>query len=381
MRDTLPGRGAVDWRAGAARYARQWRYTLNVSRTPAEVLALARDSVRAVRGEMLALARPMHDRWFPEHRHEGDADARLNATVGEVLARVGEQHAHRDSLREAMAANVRLLEARVRERRLLSLDAVPNLQVIPTPEFMRGVFTGFGAVPAPPLEPALATFFWVTPIPPAWDDARAEAKLRENNAFKALDLAIHEGVPGHVTQFAYANRVTPEWRRLLRATAGNTPYVEGWANYAEHVMMYDAGVDGGDAAAMRLTDLKGMLRIYTNAILDIRLHTQGWPGDSAVAMMVRDAFQERPEAEAKLQRAQLTSVQLVSYLAGVTDWTSFRREAERREGSAFDLCRFHDTVLLYGALPVPVVRRLYFDRVAPTADAPPSRCPRASAQR
>jgi hypothetical protein len=47
------------------------------------------------------------------------------------------------------------------------------------------------------------------------------------------------------------------------------------------------------------------------------LHTLGNAGDSAVAMMMRDGFQERPEAEAKLQRAQLDYVQLMTYMAGV----------------------------------------------------------------
>ena len=231
-----------------------------------------------------------------------------------------------------------------------------------------------GAVGAPMLQPDLATFYWVTPIPATWTTARADSRLREYNNYKMLDLTIHEGIPGHVVQGAYANRITPEWRRLLRAAAGNNANIEGWAVYAEHLMMYDGGVDGGDPVKMRLTDLKGMLRIYINAIIDIGLHTRNMPGDSAVALMMRDAFQERPEAEAKLQRAQLDYVQLENYLAGVVDWTAFRLAAERGEGKSFDLCRFHDTVLLHGPLPVPIVRRLYFDRVAPTGDAPPSKC-------
>jgi uncharacterized protein (DUF885 family) len=148
--------------------------------------------------------------------------------------------------------------------------------------------------------------------------------------------------------------------------------------YAEHLMMYDAGVDGGDATKMRLTDLKGMLRVYANVIIDIRLHTRRMPGDSAVALMMREAFQERPEAEAKLQRAQLDYVQLDAYLAGEEEWTRLRHDAERREGRAFDPCRYHDTVLLYGAIPVPAVRRLYFAGVRPSAIAPASRCGPAS---
>jgi uncharacterized protein (DUF885 family) len=213
----------------------------------------------------------------------------------------------------------------------------------------------------------------VTPIPSDWPPDRAEAKLREYNRYKMLTLTVHEAVPGHLVQGEYANRVAPEWRRLLRSVYGNTPYVEGWAVYAEHVMEA-AGVTGGDSVKARLTALKAMLRLYANVIIDIRLHTMGMSGEDAIALMTTKAFQERPEAEGKLQRAQLDYVQLNSYMAGLQEWARLRQEAERAEGDQFNLCRYHDTVLLYGAIPVPAVRRLYLAGVAPAAEAPASRC-------
>lgn len=374
VRDSLSKRGAVDWRSGVGLFNAKWKYSLAVSLTPDEELKIAEDSMRRTRAAMLVLARPLHDRWFPAHKHEGDSTAVLNATVSETLARIGNEHANRDSILQQAKADVAALTKVVRDQRTVSLDSFPNLQVIPTPEFMRGVYGVAGAVFAPPLNPNLATFFWVTPIPAAWTSDRADSKLREYNTYKMLDLTMHEGIPGHVVQGAYSNLLTPEWRRLLRSVYSNTPYVEGWAVYGEHVMMYDAHVDGGDPVKMKLTDLKGMLRIYTNVIIDIRLHTRNMPGDSAVAFMMRDAFQERPEAEAKLQRAQLDYVQLNAYFAGVEEWTRLRQDAQKRDGKSFNLCRYHDTVLLYGALPVPIIRRLYMAGVAPTANAPVSRC-------
>ena len=379
IKDTLSKRGTVDWRSGVGLFNAKWKYSLEVSLTPDEALRIAEDSMRKTRAEMLVLARPLHDKWFPGHTHTGDSTAVLNAIVSETLARIGAEHANRDSLLAQAKSDVALLTRVVREQRIVSLDSFPNLQVIPTPEFMRGVYGVAGAVFAPPLNPNLATFFWVTPIPAAWTAERADSKLREYNNYKMLDLTMHEGIPGHVVQGAYANLLTPEWRRLLRGIFSNTPYVEGWAVYAEHVMMYDAHVDGGDPVKMKLTDLKGMLRIYTNVIIDIRLHTRSMPGDSAVAFMMRDAFQERPEAEAKLQRAQLDYVQLNAYFAGVEEWARLRQDVQKRDSKDFNLCRYHDTVLLYGALPVPEIRRLYMAGVTPTAKAPPSRCGTTSA--
>ena len=374
IRDELPKRGEFDWRMGLDRFDTKWKYYLQVSLSPQDMLRLSEDSLQKTRVEMLQLARPLHSQWFPDHRHDdSNAGQFLNQIVGEVLTRIGEEHTNRDSLLQQAQKDAANILSVIRERRLLSVDDVKNLRIIPTPPFMRGIYSVAGAVFAPALQPALESFYWVTPIPSDWPAERAEAKLREYNRYKMLTLTVHEALPGHVVQGGYANRVVPEWRRLLRSVYGNGPYIEGWAVYAEHVMEA-AGVNGGDPVKARLTALKAMLRLYANAIIDIRLHTMGMSGGEAIALMTQQAFQERPEAEGKLQRAQLDYVQLNTYLAGLQEWAALRRDAERAEGAEFDLCRYHDTVLLYGAIPVPAVRRLYMAAVPPTAKAPESRC-------
>ncbi len=374
VKDELPRREQRDWRMGKDRFDTKFRYYLQVSGTPDDLLRAADDSMRVTRQEMLRLSEPLHKQWFPTHSHTDLAnDAYINAVVGEVLAKIGAEHVSRDSLVREGEQDVAMLEKFVRDHRVLSLSDFSNLRVIPTPLFMRGIYGVAGAVFAPALEPNLSTFYWVTPISPGWSDEQAEAKMREYNKYKFLQISIHEAVPGHAVQGEYANRVTPEWRRLLRVIYGNTPYIEGWAVYAEH-MMEGSGVNAGDSVKMHLNALKGMLRIYTNTIIDVRLHTMGMPGDSAVALMMRDGFQERPEAVAKLQRAQLDYVQLMTYMAGVEEWTNLRRDVEKKEGARFNACRYHDSVLLYGPVPVPTVRKLYMAGVAPTAKVPASRC-------
>ena len=372
--EQLAGRAQRDWRMGKQRFDAKFGYYLQVSGAPMDLLRAAEDSMRTTRQEMLVLSEPLHKAWFPDHSHANlTGDAYTNAVVGEVLQKIGAEHVSRDSLVHEGETDVAMLERFVVDHRILSLADFSNLRVIPTPLFMRGIYGVAGAVFAPALEPALSTFYWVTPISAEWTAERAESKMREYNKYKFLQISIHEAVPGHAVQGEYANRVTPDWRRLLRVIYGNTPYIEGWAVYAEH-MMEASGVNDGDAVKMHLNALKGMLRIYTNAILDVKLHTMGLPGDSAVAMMMRDGFQERPEAEAKLQRAQLDYVQLMTYMAGVEEWTNLRRDVEKKEGTNFNQCRYHDRVLLYGPVPVPTVRKLYMAGVAPTAKAPQSRC-------
>lgn len=370
----LPKRNQRDWRLGPEKFAKKWKYYLQVSASADEMLRNAEDSLRVTRERMLALAEPLHKAWFPSHTHDAsNRVAYLNTVVGEVMKQIGTEHVNRDSLMTQAKRDVAMLEQFVVDHRILSLRDFSNLKVIETPKFMRGIYGVAGAVFAPALQPNLATFYWVTPIAKETPEDRAESKLREYNRYKMLTITIHEAIPGHAVQGEYANRVLPDWRRLLRVIYGNTPYVEGWAVYMEHAMLA-AGVNGGDQTKAEATEMKGMLRIYMNAIIDIRLHTMGMTDDEAVSRMMTDAFQERGEAEPKLQRAQLDYVQLNAYLAGVQEWTALRRDAEKREGAAFNQCRFHDRVLLYGPIPVPEVRRLYMSGVKPTANAPPSRC-------
>ncbi|MBA3645191.1 MAG: DUF885 domain-containing protein [Gemmatimonadaceae bacterium] len=372
--DELPRREQRDWRFGKDRFAKKWRYYLQVSASPEEMLDNAEDSLVVTRERMLSLAEPLHKAWFPSHSHSTANHVEyLNAVVSEVMKQIGTEHVNRDSLMTQAERDVSMLERYIVDHRILSLRDFSNLKVIETPKFMRGIYGVAGAVFAPALQPNLSTFYWVTPVAKETSEERAESKLREYNRYKMLTITIHEAMPGHAVQGEYANRVLPDWRRLLRAVYGNTPYIEGWAVYTEH-MMLDAGVNGGDQTKAELTEMKGMLRIYMNSIIDIRLQTMGMTDEEAVRRMMTDAFQERGEAEPKLQRAQLDYVQLNAYLAGVQEWTALRRDAETKEGTRFNACRYHDTVLLYGPIPVPEVRRLYMSGVKPTAKAPTSRC-------
>ena len=100
-----------------------------------------------------------------------------------------------------------------------------NLQLIDTPEFMRGIFGVGGFSPAPALQPELGAFYWLTPIPKNWPKERVESKLREYNNYGLQILAIHEAIPGHYVQFEYADSVEPKPRRLLRSVFGNGPFV------------------------------------------------------------------------------------------------------------------------------------------------------------
>jgi len=325
-----------DWRLGKEKYAQKFALVLASGRTPEDLLAAAEADLKTVRAQMAKLAAPK--------------------TVEQALNDVARQHATPDTYMAKAKETLAQATAFVKEKDLLTLPARSNLDVIETPEFMRGIYGVGGFNPAPPLEPQLGAFYWITPIPKNWPPARVESKLREYNNYGLQELTIHEAMPGHYVQLEYANDVQPVSRRLLRTILSNTPYVEGWAVYTQQ-MMSDAGYLDGNKA-LWLTFYKQILRVLANTILDIRLQTMGMTDQEALDLMMKDTFQEKEEATAKLQRAQLSSCQLPTYFVGWKGWLDVREHYKQRKGSAYSLKEFHERALKESGVPLPALDML-----------------------
>ena len=346
----LSERTDFDWRLGKDTYYRKFRFALGTDEDASRVLSMAERDLETVRAKMYELADPLYRKWYPSGK-ESDR----NRVIASVLGKIAERH----STPENYVADAKrdLDEARqfVQAKHLLTLPAHSNLQVIETPEFMRGIYAVGGFVPAPALEPQLGAYYWITPIPKSWPAERVESKLREYNFYNLKLLTIHEAMPGHYVQFEVANQVQPKGRRVLRAVFGNNPYVEGWAQYATQVML-DSGLLNS-APELRLTFLKQELRVVANAILDIRLHTLNMSDQEAMDLMQNQTFQEKEEATAKLQRAKLSSCQLPTYLMGWRGWQRARENYAKAHPN-FNQQEFHDRALKEGAVPLPVLERL-----------------------
>jgi len=325
-----------DWRLGKDKYAKKFALVLASGRTPEDLLATAESDLKTVRETMAKLAAPK--------------------TVQQALADIAKKHATPDTYLAQARETLAQATAFVKEKDLLTLPARSNLQVIETPEFMRGIYGVGGFNAAPPLEPQLGAFYWITPIPKSWPAARVESKLREYNNYGLQQLTIHEAMPGHYVQLEYANDVQPVSRRLLRTIFANTPYVEGWAVYAQQ-MMSDEGYMN-NSKELWLTFYKQILRVLANTILDVRLQTMGMTDQQAMDLMMKDTYQEKEEATAKLQRAQLSSCQLPTYFVGWKGWLDVREHYKQRKGPAYSLKGFNERALKESGVPLPALDTL-----------------------
>jgi uncharacterized protein (DUF885 family) len=357
LKNSLSQRTGADWRLGD-RYSLKFRLTTHGSREADNVLADATRDLASERAQMMALALPLHAKMAPSHHDHTDlsGDARQNQVIGEVLAHIAERHSTRESYIDDARRDLAEARAFVQEKHLLTLPAHANLQVVPTPEFERSVYTAGGFDPAPPLEPQLGAFYWVTPISPDWTVEQAGSKLREYNEYMLRLLTLHEAVPGHYVQFEIAAGMQPAARRVLRALYGSGPYVEGWAQYGEQMMLEQGFLN--HSPELELTFAKQQLRVIANAILDIRLQMLNMTDQEALDFLEKQAFQEHQEAVEKLQRAKATSAQLPTYYVGWTQWNQLRDRIKKANGASFNLADFHDRALKEGAVPLEALEQL-----------------------
>jgi uncharacterized protein (DUF885 family) len=362
LKGTLSNRTTVDWRLGQENYTRKFRYALESGMEADSALELAETSLTKVRAHMLELALPLHRKIAAGHgdHTELTGDARQNKVIGEVLTEIAKRHSTRESYMDDARKDLDEARTFVEQKHVLTLPTRSNLQVIPTPEFMRGSYSVGGFNAAPALEPQLGAFYWVTPIPPDWPAERVESKLREYNFYKLKLLTIHEAMPGHYVQMEFANDLGPgsggASRRVLRSVYGSGPYIEGWGQYSTQVMLEEGFLDHSPELA--LTFAKEELRVIANTILDVRLQMLNMTDQDAMDLMEQQTFQEKEEASGKLQRAKLSSCQLPMYFLGWRGWLRVRDAYKQKKGAAYRLSEFHDSALKEGAVPLPVLDRL-----------------------
>jgi uncharacterized protein (DUF885 family) len=341
------------WRLGKELYAEKFRLVMETPVTPDQVLSEAEAELKKTRAEMLQIALPLHKQYFPDHDDHASLSPqeRENKVIGEVLHKISDDRPKRDDLMQTVKDDLVGIRQFIIDKKIVSLKSRDNLKVIPTPPFMRGIYSVAGFHGAPPLDPNAEAQYWVTPIDPKTPEDKAESKLREYNNWVLQWLSIHEALPGHYVQAEHANEIQPVSRRLVRSLFSNGAYVEGWAEYIAQVMMHQ-GYANNDPR-YRISYLKVWLRAIGNTILDVRMQTMGMTDDEAMSFMMNDAFQTRAEAEGKLQRAKLSSTQLPTYYVGTSEWWRLRRAYEAAKGKDFTLAEFHDRALDQGALPVP----------------------------
>ena len=341
-----------DFRLGAKLYDQKMKFALMSDMTRPQLKARALKAKADIRAEMFEIACAVMIASDLVTCPALPPPSLQQRVIEDALALSYAKRPPRNQLEQRARETTQSATDFVRKKNFIRMPDGP-VRIITMPKFQQGNAVAYNDPPGP-FEKGQQNFYAVSPIPDDWTDAQATSFLSEYNDYMIHDLSIHEAMPGHYLQLDHANRTD----NPLRAMLWSGPFVEGWAVYAEGVMKDEGYLDGDPL--FRLTVLKMRLRSVTNTLLDIGIHTEGMTRDQAMDLMQNGAFQAEREASGKWVRANLSSVQLLSYFTGYEEHRLLRAEAEKRWGKSFTLRRYHDTVLSFGSPPVKYARALMF---------------------
>jgi len=178
--------------------------------------------------------------------------------------------------------------------------------------------------------------------------------------WKELTTVFHEGVPGHHLQLG-ATRVAGDALSRYSRISGVSGHSEGWALYAERLA--DELGWFAEQPGTRLGMLHGSALRATRVIVDIGLHLDLPVPDREVPRygdkitfevgerMLTERGRLAPHrVHPEMVRYAGWPAQATSYKLGERAWLAARDEAKARQGSDFDLKRWHASALALGPI-------------------------------
>ncbi|PIF70338.1 DUF885 domain-containing protein [Flavobacterium sp. 2] len=341
----LPNKTPRSFRLGSALYAKKFNFEIQSSYTADEIYKIAIDHKKDLHEKMFVLADKL---WAKYKGNEPKPTDKLDL-IKQVIDKISLQHTTPEKFQSEIEKQIPELTAYVKAKDLLYIDPSKPLVVRKEPAYMAGVAGASISAPGP-YDKNANTYYNVGSMS-GWTAENAESYLREYNDYILQILNIHEAIPGHYTQLVYSNQ-SPS---IIKSILGNGAMVEGWAVYAEK-MMLESGYKNSDE--MWLMYYKWNLRTTCNTILDISVHTKNMTKEAGISLLTKEAFQQQAEADGKWKRVTLSQVQLCSYFTGYIEIYNLREELKKKEGDKFNLKKFHEKFLSFGSAPVKYIREL-----------------------
>jgi peptide/nickel transport system substrate-binding protein len=319
--------------------------------SPADLLIEARDALDEATSRLDAMARA-HGGWLAVQ----DALANQHPTVNEYLPRFRQIW---DTCRSA-----------AEEHDLVTWPEAP-IRYVPIPLHTRAaaphLYYLFYRSPAA-FDRVDVYDYVVTPIDRAMPESTQAERLRAmNDSVIKLNHVVHHGGIGHHVQnhHAYKSRsrigqvaATDAASRIGMFAAGTM--AEGWACYVCDLMEEVELLTPLESVAQQHT----RVRLAARAVVDLAMHTSQMTVDEAASLYRDRASMSAPAARAEAVKNSMFPCAAVMYWLGTNGLHALRSECSKRQGATFSLRRFHDQVLSYGSIPVPLMAKLLLSTVA-----------------
>lgn len=300
--------------------------------------------------------------------HASDFGAR---STQEALARLADHHPSVDGYYSRYADLWAASRALATELNLLTWPDYP-IAFRPQPAWVREaapyLYFLFYRAPAT-FDYPLPMEYLVTPVEAGMPEPEQDSRLRStNDSVIKLNHVVHHGGIGHHIQNWHAIRAPSRIGQVaavdcasrIAMFCGGT-MAEGWACYATELMDEAGFLTPLESYA----EAHARLRMAARAVADVRLHSGEWTPANAAAYYRERVGMPDAAAQAEAVKNSMFPGTALMYLTGTDLIHDLRRKIARREGSSFNLARFHDTFLSHGSVPVTLVA----ERMLEGADA------------
>jgi len=328
--------GVWHFKNGDAYYRWALQAGTTTTRSPQEIHQLGLDQVKEIQGRMATIMQKQ---------------GLTGGTVGERMAALGKDPAqlypNTAAGREQLLAylNGRIADVRTRLPRAFA-TMVPGRLIIKRvpPAIEAGAPGGYAA--AGSIDGKVPGQYYIN--------------LRDTSEwpkFSLPTLCYHEGIPGHIWQGDYANRMA-----LIRSMLAFNAYSEGWALYAEQ-LADELGVYADDPLG-QLGYLQSMGFRACRLVVDTGLHAMQWSRDKAIDWFVTTNGDPRSSVEKEVDRYCAMPGQACGYKIGQLEIVRLRDKAKAALGEKFDLRRYDDAVVLGGSVPMTLLETVIDDFIA-----------------
>ena len=185
-------------------------------------------------------------------------------------------------------------------------------------------------------------------------------------------IAYHEAVPGHHFQIAIGNEL--DVPLFTKGGGFYTAFVEGWALYAEYLVMELGWYD--DDIYSELGRLQWDLLRAARLVVDTGLHYNRWSRQQAIDYYVDTVGATTALATQQIDLYLYYVGYFTAYKTGMMKILELRQHAMDELGEDFDIKEFHRAVLLHNCLPLPLLERLVDDYIEETQRRRLARIPR-----
>ncbi len=327
-----------------------------------ELHGIARDYIASTWSKMEAL----RDTLAPEYGLPADVSlAELHRVLNARHAVAVPDPERLESILEVYEAERERIRAFIKERDLFPLPPQEDMKILPTPGFLMPQIPAGAMMAPPPLRDGVPTSVVYLTL--------TEDRLDSHTELGIPLMMVHEGIPGHHLQLAWASlHPSP-----IRSMYDSPHHAEGWTTMLEDYMQ-DVGFPIPHEQAARFSGLRDISRIGARVVIDLYFMTgdaayleigvefdrsSDDPFERAGALLAAVTGFEPARVQGELNWYSSRRGYPLSYLTGNHLVWALKADLEAKNGAGIALDRaFHDIYLRSGNMPLTMVRRVFEQR-------------------